>query len=1113
MHENQENLTAFLPRAGTITVLLVEVEGSARLWDADRAVVTATVGGFDALVGDLVDRHEGVRHANLGEEDGLVVAFARPADALACALDLQLAVADGLSPGTAASVHITVHSVESHPGAHDLVSGAVRTCERLRDVAHGGQTLVSRSVRDLLFDRLPEDAALADLGTVRLRDLSRPEKVYQLRHPRLPSEFPPLRSLDAIRNNLPVQLTSFIGRRTECATVAALVAANRLVTLTGVGGCGKTRMALQVAADLAYEYPEGVWWVEFAKLPDDALLANAVALALAIKEVPGQTLLHTVKNHLRERCALIVLDNCEHVVGTSAELVHELLHACPAVSVMATSRESLGVEGEVSWRVPSLNLPEEARSPALESLRRSEAVRLFVDRATHVRSTFNLTHENGSAVAEICHRLDGMPLAIELAAARARMMTPQEILTGLDDRFRLLTGAARTAIPRHQTLRASVDWSYALLAEEDRVVLRRLAVFAGGFTLDAAEAVCTGDGMPREAVFDIVARLVDRSLVQVEAEDAAAARYRLLETIRQYARERLVQTGEEHIARARHLDYFVALAEGAQPEMETSGIFKWLPLLDPEYDNVRAAFDWGIQTNAHNECLRLMSALWLFWFVRGHLTEGRKRFETALAAADTDPRLRAMALVGVGQLMAYHGDFVATGDFAREALDIARRVGDDRLEGRALDTLGYSAAFLDPPAAPELFRASISLLRGAGDGCFLADALNGLGMAHYFAGDYARAREALEEAVERSRGIGNASNLTIALGVLGYTLGLQGSLARARTCVRESLALSSRLRDRVFMAQALYSLGFIEAHGGEYDKAEAHLDESVEIAREASPMILAFALLTHGLARYMRADLDGSVSRLDETLLSSRDMAVPWLRAWSLALLGNVARIRGDLELARARVDEALAVAKSGGMRVDVPIDADARLARAAGEPERAESLHHGALATSLEAESVLLIPMQLEALGGLAALAESFPEAARLLGAAEAARDAHGLVRYAVDRDDYEADVERVRRALPDVEFDGAWEQGRAMSLDEAVAYASRGRGKRKRPSSGWASLTPTEVEVVRHVAAGLTNPQIAGSLFVSRSTIKVHLAHIFTKLGVSTRAELASTATRRGV
>jgi DNA-binding CsgD family transcriptional regulator len=661
-------------------------------------------------------------------------------------------------------------------------------------------------------------------------------------------------------------------------------------------------------------------------------------------------------------------------------------------------------------------------------------------------------------------------------------------------------------------LRASVDWSHGHLAEEERIVFRRLAVFAGGFTLDSAEAVCSGNGVASEAVLDVVGQLLDRSLLQIRDEQPAA-RYRMLETIRQYAAERLTESGEGDVVRGRHLGYFVALAERAGPELEGAGLLDRLPELDAEHDNVRAAFDWSMQTGASVDGLRIAAALWIFWQVRGHLTEGRRRLEVALDAADADPALRVDALVGVGQLMAFYGDFAATKRSATFALEIARSLGDERLEGRALDTLAYALAFLDPAAAPAIFRDAAALSSKVGDGLYLADALNGLGIARYFAGDYSGARTALEEGVERAREVGQANILTIGLGVLGYTLGLQGHLARAQTCLRESLPLARRLQDRVWTAQALYGLGFIEAHRGEYNRAEALLDESVEVGRGVSPMILSFALLTRGLARHMRADLEGSAIALEEALSLSLEMGPHWLRAWSLALLGDVARVRGDLETARSRIDEALAAARSGVARIDMAIDAAARLARDSGELERAESLHHEALAATRDAESVLRVPAQLEALAGLAALAESPAEAARLFGAAEAARDAYGLARYAVEGETYAADVKRARLALPGPDFDEAWEQGRSMSLEEAVAYASRGRGERKRPSTGWASLTPTELEVVGHVAAGLTNPQIAERLFVSRSTVKQHLAHIFTKLGVSTRTELASMATRRGL
>ena len=1025
-----------------------------------------------------------------GPEDGQCLArFSSAAQALAFALDVQR---------------------DAGPPVRMALDPGAQRCAALKDVAHAGQTLVSRPVRDLAIHHLPPEVLLVDLGVVRLRDLSPPERVYQLAHPALRPEFPPLRSLDSIAHNLPVARTSFIGRQAERASVDSLVTANRLVTLTGTGGCGKTRLALQASAETALRHPDGVFWVDLARLSDGGLLPAAVAGALGIKEVAGQSLLETAARWLRGRTVLLLLDNCEHLLPACAGLAHALLEACPTLSLLTTSREPLRVDGEVAWRVPSLLLAAETDPP--ETLLESEAVRLFAARASGARPGFRLTGEDAATAAAICERLDGIPLAIELAAARVRMLSVEQILAGLKDRFHLLTGGTRTALPRHQTLRASVEWSHRLLSGEEQVVLRRLAVFAGAFTLDAAQAVSAGDGIAGGEVLDLLTGLVDRSLVQV-TEAPGPTRYRLLETIRQWAGEHLAASGEAEAARTRHLRFYLALAERAEPEMEGAGLLEWLAILDAERDDVRAALDWGAQAQASEEVLRLTAALWQFWMVRGHLSEGQARFEAALAAPEAPPPLRAAALVGAGQLMINAGDLQATQRLAAEALQIARRLGDQRLEGRALDTLGYAAAFRDPAAAPPLFHESAARSRAAGDGAFLADALNGLGISRFLLGDYPGATTALEESVACSRERGNASTLTLGLGVLGYSLVLQGRLARARTCVRESLATARRLGDRTFTAQSLYTLGFIEAERGEHAAAAAALAESVELARASSPLMLSFAQLTSALARYIAADAEGARPPLEEALALGRALGTPWVLSWSLALLGNLARIQGDLVQARTCIDEALAAARSGNLRDDLPMDAAARLARASGDLQTAESLHHQALAAAREAQSVLLVPMQLEALAGHAALAGSLPEAARLFGAAQAAREAHGLVLHEIDRPQYEADVQRLRDGLGAADLHAAWEQGRALSLDDASAYAARGRGERKRPAFGWDSLTPTEREVVRNVAQGLTNPGIARRLFVSRSTVKAHLAHIFAKLEVSTRAELAAEATRRGL
>jgi predicted ATPase/class 3 adenylate cyclase/DNA-binding CsgD family transcriptional regulator len=1104
---------------GTVTLLLSDTEGSARLWEADREAMTSAVDRLDALITDAVGRHAGVRPVEQGEGDSFVAAFSRASDALACALALQLAIADEAWPGgMELRLRMALHTGEVQlRDEGNYIGAAINRCGRLRAIGHGGQTLLSRATHDLVVDRLPEEVSLLALGTCRLRDLARPEDVYQLGHPSLPAEFPPLRSLDALPNNLPVRLTSFIGREAEIAGLKELLAENRLVTLTGAGGVGKTRLALQAAADLLDGHPDGVWWVDLARITDAGLVPNAVAAALAVKEVPRQPLVETLKNDLRAKRTLILLDNCEHVVAACAELTDALLHACPSLSILATSREPLGVEGEAPWRVPSLTLPDEKAPSSLESLSQYEAVRLFIERAIAVRPNFQVTNENAPAVAQICHRLDGIPLAMELAAARTRMMTPEQIVEGLMDRFHLLTGGVRTVLPRQQTLRASVDWSYNLLGEDERGLLRRLSVFVGSFTLDAAEEVGSADGSERQEVLELLSRLVDRSLVQVEEAADAEARYRLLETIRQYGRDRLAESGpdgvaEEAAVRTRHLDFYVALAERAEPEMEGAGLMTWLERLDLELGNLRAALDWSAHAGEADKGLRLASAVRLFWVTHGDISEGRGRLAVALSPSDGDPLLRANALCAASFVQLNYGDVAAIRAFGGEALRIARGLSDKRTSGRALNMLGWASMLLDPASAPALYEEAIELCRETDDAWWLADALIGFGFLQWQAGDLALARPRFEEALSIARPAGNRRGVETSLGLSGFVLVLLGELSEAEAAFQESLVIARELRDRFIMAIDLYGLGNVATYRGEYESAAELFEESLSQARESSPLLVPFVLMFRGVLDYARGDFETATGHLEEAVILARAMRILWGVTWDLRTLGDVARARGDLEAAGARLEEAVDVGRqAGGWVLGLALQGAGRLARSQGDRERAESLHHEALELFQEARNKLDAVEALESLAGLAALAEGLAEAARLFGAAEALRESIGYVRFLVEREAYEADVAIVREGLTEEEFRRAWEEGRAMSLDEAVAYASRGRGERKRPSTGWASLTPSELQVVRLVAEGLSNPKIGERLFISRRTVQTHLKHVFAKLGVTSRAELASEATRR--
>ncbi len=580
---------------------------------------------------------------------------------MAAAVTAQRAIAAHPWPeGAAPQVRMGAHTGEPVAIPGDYTGLDVHRVARICGAAHGGQILLSLATSVLIEDRLPPEVGLRDLGSHRLKDLQGPEKLFQVLHPALPAEFPRPLSLDARATNLPRPLTSFVGRVHESAEVKRLLPTTCLLTLTGSGGSGKTRLALQVAADVLGEYADGVWLVELAAVPGPALVPQTVASALGVREVPGRPLQATLLEYLGHRTLLVVLDNCEHLIEASAHLVQTLLEACPGLRILATSREPLGVPGEVAWRVPSLSLPDPRRLPSVDDLGACEAVRLFVERAAAVHPAFRLTPQNAPAVATVVRRLDGIPLAVELAAARVPALTVAQIAERLDDRFRLLTGGRRTALPRQQTLRATMDWSYQLLPERERVLLRRLAVFAGGWTLGAVEAVCGGDGIEGLAVFDLLTQLVFKSLVIMD-EQVGDVRYRLLETVRQYGRDRLLESEETVPVRGRHLVWYRDLAEQAETELMGAGQAAWLDRLEAEHANIRAALEWATGGREVEVGLRLAGAVWRFWFVRGYFAEGRARLQALLAkGAEVPPAVRAKALKAAGNLAVFcQGDYAS----------------------------------------------------------------------------------------------------------------------------------------------------------------------------------------------------------------------------------------------------------------------------------------------------------------------------------------------------------------------------------------------------------------------------------------------------------------------
>jgi predicted ATPase/class 3 adenylate cyclase len=629
--------TPSLP-TGTMTFLFTDIEGSTRLWAQQPEAMDPAVSRHFALAAEIVVQHDGIVVKHRLEGDSLFAVFPRALDAVAAAAALQRALhAEPWPAAISLRVRIAVHTGDAVVRDGDYLGAVVNRCARLRSAAHGGQVLLSSVTQELVRGHLSQGLSLRDLGAHRLKDQLEPEHIFQLLHPDLPADFPPLRSLQAFVHNLPRQLTSFIGRDGEMAEIKQLLSKTALLTLTGAGGCGKTRLALQVAADVLEEFEEGVWLVELAALADSTLVPQTVAAALGVREEPGRPLTETLIDYLRPRQVLLLLDNCEHLLSASAQLADTSLRACPRLRVLVTSREGLGIAGETTYRVPSLSLPDLQHLPPVAALSQFEATRLFVDRAAAAVPSFTLNEQNAPSVAEVCYRLDGIPLAIELAAARVKALPVEQITRRLDDRFRLLTGGSRAALPRQQTLRATIDWSYDLLSEAERMLLRRLSVFAGGWTLEAAEAVGAGEGINDDEVQELLTTLVEKSLVLYE-EQRGEARYRLLETVRQYSRERLLESGEMQVVCSRHASFYLNFAEQAEPELRRSDQVGWLNRLDVEHDNLRAALEWSLLGDNQGEVgLRLAGALWWFWLVRSHFTEGRNWLDAAVSRAVDAP--------------------------------------------------------------------------------------------------------------------------------------------------------------------------------------------------------------------------------------------------------------------------------------------------------------------------------------------------------------------------------------------------------------------------------------------------------------------------------------------
>jgi predicted ATPase/class 3 adenylate cyclase len=823
--------------AETVTFVVTDIEGSTRIAAALQERYAALLADHNRLVRGAFGEHGGREIDAAG--DGLFYVFPGARTALLGAVAAQRAlVAHPWPAEVAVRVRMGLHTGEAVRQEQGFVGFEVNRAARISSAGHGGQVLMSQTTADLLASDLPAGLRLEDRGEHRLKDLARTERLYQAVASDLPSQFPPLRSLDTMPNNLPRQVTSFVGRGPEIERVTRALVGASLVTLTGPGGVGKTRLAVHVAADVLDQFAGGVWLVELARLTDESLVPAAVAATLGVPEQPGRDPMATLTEHVGLRRVLLVLDDCEHVIDATARLADALIRSCQELRILATSREALGIGGEQLLPVPSLSLPDAGLTPSIEALATNDSVRLFLDRATAVSPSFRLDGRTAPAVAQICRRLDGIPLAIELAAARARSMPVDQIASHLDDRFRLLSGGSRTALPRHQTLRAAIAWSHEMLSEAERAVFRRLSVFAGSFGLEAAESVASGGDIDRLDVLDVVSRLVDRSLVAVD--DGSTSGYRLLETIREYAREQLVASGEAVETARRHRDWYLELVELARPEFfRGPAPAEWLERLEAEHENLRAALRWSVDEGSAGEgsggeaALRLASGLWRFWEIRGHLAEGRTWLETAIAMTDGDTsETRARALTGAGIIASAQGDLRAAAAFHEEGLRVTSAGGDEHATSYARNNLANALLQLgDLERSRALYEEVLTVNMASGN--WRGEAITRTNLADVAdrAGDYARAAELCNEAASLHRSHGDDWGTAFALGQLAQIAHGNGDEAAATEAGAAALTLYRGVGDERGVARSLTFLGGVARSGGDQERALALHVESLAIRR------------------------------------------------------------------------------------------------------------------------------------------------------------------------------------------------------------------------------------------------------------------------------------------
>ncbi len=1034
---------------GNVTFLFTDIEGSTRLAQEFPESLHTALEKHHAIVQNAIESNNGFAFEIVG--DSFCCAFENTEDAVKAAVQIQINLSSEMCQlsgqerkNCAIRVRIGIHSGNAEWNGKTYMGyiTLARTA-RVMSAAYGEQILISKDAYELCCpkpgsrkEETESNISFRDLGERRLKDVIEPIRLFQVVSKELREEFPPLMTLDARPNNLPVQLSGFIGRADEIKHAKELLKDNRLLTLTGTGGLGKTRFSLQVAADLIDDFANGVWFVDLAAVSDPVFLPITILNDLGLKEEQKKTPEETLGEHLKDKEILIILDNCEQIIESCAKLTENLLLTCPKLKVIATSREALNCKGEQTYRIPPLTVPDPNHNNTPEQLTQYESVRLFIERALAVNPKFRVTNENAPALAEVCSRLDGIPLAVELAATRTKILSVEKIYERLDDRFKLLTGGKRTALPRQQTLRALIDWSYDLLSEDEKILWSRLSVFSGGWTLESAEEVCSDEKITKNDMLDLLSQLTEKSVI---IYDETKDRYRILESLKQYGIEKLPDRNEIFI---QHLNYFLKLSKKAKPELIGENTKFWMNIIEADHNNFLSAIEWSVNNENKEKGAVISDALGSFWSRMGKYSTGIRLIEIILESSGSLSKLlKGDILNWIGNFRISMGDNEQAKKYLEESLDLSKEIGDKRGIAESMLRLGNVTNSLgDFELAKNYYEESQDVYKEIGSKSGIAATTLSLGQIAFNQGDYGLAKKYFEESLFIFKEIGHKYGIALSIHNLGDVSLLQGDYELAKKYLKEGLDLLKEIGNKKGVAFSINTLGNIALNQGDYEHAKKYYEESLFIFKEIGHKYgIALSILSLGMVVFNQGYSEQAKKYYEESLDIRMEIGDKNGIAESIKNVGNVAYVQGDYQQAEKYYKESLDIYKEIGSKNGIAssINSLGNIAFCKKDFEQANKYFKESLAIFTEIVDKIGITNSINNLGKTAYSLGDFEKAIKLISAAENVLESMGIVFDKYEQKIKDEIIAKLHEQLSDEVFDKYREDGRKMTLEKAVQLA----------------------------------------------------------------------------